>query len=274
SGIEKGKIFELGSPEVLASSESLGHNIPSDELRGFWEALAKLCSPEQSCASSEENELFENVLIPMSFKRPQFIAITYAFDADWWVAISHELKHAQYFLNSKYRETVDRFWNETVSEEDRERVRTVLGERYNKNDEAVMRNEFQAFLLEMHALEDMLKDFAPLYRDKLIQKLQEVGVDLDFKNSPALSLKIKRTGEEKGYPPFVGDCLTAAIAKLKKRAAAREAVLKKETIKVEEVDDRWYSPSKYVWFSAMMETPEGVEKITVMMQKPFREACF
>ena len=177
-GVEKGKVFELASQEVLAAKEVLGHNIPSDELKGFWDALGKSCAPSQSCTFPEEVELFERVLIPMSFKSPQFIAITYAFDAEWSMALSHELKHAQYFLNPKYRETTDRFWNETVSEIDRERIRTLLGQYYNRKDEAVLRNEFQAFLLEMRASENTLKDFVPLYRDKLIQKLQEAGLGL------------------------------------------------------------------------------------------------
>jgi hypothetical protein len=38
-----------------------------------------------------------------------------------------------------------------------------------------MRNEFQAFLLESRAAEDRLKDFVPLYRDKLIKQLEEAG---------------------------------------------------------------------------------------------------
>lgn len=89
-----------------------------------------------------------------------------------------------------------------------------------------------------------------------------------------LPSNINRILKDKGYPPFVRECFAAAIAKLTKRAVTKEALLKKETIKVEEVDDRWYSPSKYVWFSALMETPEGVEKVTVLMQKPLQGACF
>lgn len=178
AGVEKGQVFELASKEVFAAKEVLGHNIPSDELKGFWNALAKSCAPSQSCTFPEEVELFEKVLNPMSFKSPQFIAITYALNAEWSIALSHELKHAQYFLNPKYREITDRFWNETVSEVDRERIRTLLGQSYNRNDEAVLRNEFQAFLLEMRASENTLKDFVPLYRDKLVQKLQEAGLEL------------------------------------------------------------------------------------------------
>ena len=177
-GAEKGRIYELDSQEVLAQNEALGNNIPSDEIRGFWDTLAKTCPTSGNCTSPEELELYEKVMIPMSFKRSQFITITQANDAVPYVVLSHELKHAQYFWDNRFRETVDRFWNETVTEEDRERVRNELGKYYNKNDEAVMRNEFQAFLLERHASMHTLKDFVPLYQDKLIQKLREAGVEL------------------------------------------------------------------------------------------------
>lgn len=85
---------------------------------------------------------------------------------------------------------------------------------------------------------------------------------------------IQRILEENRYPAFVRECLAEAIPKLQKRAEAKEAILKKETIKVDGIDDRWYSPSKYVWFKAKIETPEGLEEITVMMQKPLRGKCF
>lgn len=89
-----------------------------------------------------------------------------------------------------------------------------------------------------------------------------------------LTPNIKRIAEEEVYPPFVKECFMPAVQKLQKRADALGAVLKKETIKVEEVDARWYNPTKYVWFSAQIETPEGIEKITVLMQKPMRGKCF
>ena len=96
----------------------------------------------------------------------------------------------------------------------------------------------------------------------------------EIRRSQQLPPNIKRIVEEEAYPPFVKECFLPAVEKLKKRAEAKEAVLKKETIKVEEVDARWYNPSKYVWFSAKIETPEGIEKITVLMQKPLRGKCF
>jgi hypothetical protein len=85
---------------------------------------------------------------------------------------------------------------------------------------------------------------------------------------------IQRIVDTNTYPRFVRECFAGAVEKLKQRAKAKEAVLKKETIAVDEIDARWYNPSKYVWFSAKIETPEGLEKITVLMQKPLKGACF
>ena len=85
---------------------------------------------------------------------------------------------------------------------------------------------------------------------------------------------IKRIIEENAYPNFVRECFAGALAKLQAKANAKEAILKKETIKIEEIDNRWYNLSKYVWFSALIETPEGAEKVTVLMQKPLKGACF
>jgi len=175
---EKGTVFELDSKEVTEKTVAFGFNIPSSEIMGFWGTLAKRCQAVESCTSKEELELFEKVILPMSFKKPRFILITYAIDSDWYAALSHELMHAQYFLDSRFSQTVDRFWNETLTPEDRERIRQTLGEFYNRNDEAVMRNEFQAFLLGTHAAQQMLADFIPRYQEKLIQKLKEAGVEL------------------------------------------------------------------------------------------------
>ena len=88
------------------------------------------------------------------------------------------------------------------------------------------------------------------------------------------SENIRRIVETKDYPPFVKECFGKAVEKLKKRAEAKEALLKRETIAVDEVDNRWWKPSKYVWFSATIETPEKQEKITVLMQKPLSGECF
>lgn len=92
--------------------------------------------------------------------------------------------------------------------------------------------------------------------------------------SKPLPENIKRIVEEDHYPPFVRECFAEAVQKLKSRAEAKKGILRKETIKVEEIDNRWYNPSKYVWFAAKIETPEGLEKITVLMQKPLGGKCF
>lgn len=179
AGVEKGLVHKPDSqPFLNMLTNSIGHDIPSEAVMGFWNTLQKACETGETCPSPEETELFEKVILPLSFKRPHFVVITYSLDASWFHAISHELLHAQYFLDSRFRETVDRFWCETVTPEDREKIVELLGVDYNRNDVFLMRNEFQAFLLDIRASEGVLKDFVPTYQEQLIQKLKEAGVEL------------------------------------------------------------------------------------------------
>jgi hypothetical protein len=96
----------------------------------------------------------------------------------------------------------------------------------------------------------------------------------DIHEARPLPENIKRIVDEKNYPAFVRECLPEAVQKLNRKAEAKKAILRKETIKVDEIDNRWYNPSKYVWFIANIETADGIESITVMMQKPSRGKCF
>jgi radical SAM superfamily enzyme YgiQ (UPF0313 family) len=176
SQLEKGKIVSTDSEAYLKSlTEISGHDLLSNQLLSFWTELQQVCQWQDICPTPEEEEMFKEVVLPMSQKQEPFVVIAYSVNGDWSYVLSHELPHAQYFLDIKYRQAVDSFWSETVTEEDRAKVKKVLGEAYNPNDDVLMRNEFQAFLLESRAAEDRLKDFVPLYRDKLIKQLEEAG---------------------------------------------------------------------------------------------------
>ncbi|NBV49844.1 hypothetical protein EBR78_01345 [bacterium] len=107
----------------------------------------------------------------------------------------------------------------------------------------------------------------------LVLVLAVPGVSEEIHAQRPLPKNIKRILEARDIPPFVRECFPRAIEKLKAKAEAKNALLKKESIQIEEIDDRWYNPSKYVWFSAKIETPDGVEKITVLVQKPLGGAC-
>lgn len=182
-GVEKGNVQSSDSPSYLnIVSAALGHDIPSNELLAFWQKLEEACQKKETCPTQEEEEFFKEVVLPLSQKESQFVLISYSVDTEWYHTLSHELMHAQYFLDAKFRQTVDRFWNESVSEQDRNKIKSILGKAYNQNDEFVMKNEFQAYVLERHFFQDFLKDQASIYREALIQSLKSAGTPpLDFK---------------------------------------------------------------------------------------------
>jgi len=181
-GTEKGNLTSTESPQYLKLVEqALGHDVPSKELISFWSQLETACIQQSFCPTSEEEEFFKEVVLPTNQKESQFVVISYSLDTEWYVTLSHEMMHAQYFLDPQYRKTVDQFWAESLNEKDREGIRKILSTLYNGNDEFVIRNEFQAYLLQNGAIQHNLKSYVSLYRDRLIKKLQEAG-------SPPLAL--------------------------------------------------------------------------------------
>ncbi len=187
--LTRASIFSEGSNGTpvgsLASTDSavyqnivthaLGHDIPSKALLGFWSDLEHSCQEKRLCPTPEEKDLFQEIILPVSHKESQFVVISYSIDTEWYVTLSHEMMHAQYFLDPTYQKTVDQFWSETVTAAARKEITEILAAQYNKEDEFVIRNEFQAFILQHSALQAQLHQYVPLYRDKLIQKLKEAG---------------------------------------------------------------------------------------------------
>lgn len=61
--------------------------------------------------------------------------------------LRHELSHGEFFTNPAYAAAVWRFWRETLTEEERNRLRGILAQsNYDPSLEEVMANEAQAFL--------------------------------------------------------------------------------------------------------------------------------
>jgi hypothetical protein len=72
------------------------------------------------------------------------------------------------------------------------------------------------------------------------------------------------------YPTYVEECRKPAGEKLKSIAQINGFELDEHSISVSSVDDRWYNPSKYIWFSATMRKADGrSEIIQVLTQKSF-----
>jgi hypothetical protein len=78
-------------------------------------------------------------------------------------------------------------------------------------------------------------------------------------------------------PEYVNECSLAALNKIQYKAASQRAVLDESSLAVSEVDDRFYNPSKYVWFSAKATQEDGtVIEIEALTQKSYfpNRACF
>lgn len=176
TGVNKGNVIGTDSKSYLdIVAQASGHDIPSSELIGFWAKLEQTCQAGGACPIPEEKEFFDKIVSPISQIQHQFVIISYSLDSDWYQTVTHELMHAQYFLNPVFQKTVDTFWDHEVTPDDRKKIKQVLSQGYNQNDEFVMKNEFQAYLLDSKGPFGWLKDFSVKYRLKLVQKLTEAG---------------------------------------------------------------------------------------------------
>jgi hypothetical protein len=154
-----------------------GHDLKGASLLNFYEVVQKACSEsnedENVCFSKNESELFSNFIIPAIKENPNFVLITYSLisSMDYENILSHEIMHAQYFLDSNFRDVVDHFWDSKVSEMDKIAIRNIFSKNYDPNDEFLMKNEFQAYLLQADAEKAWLKKYLLKYRGALISAL-------------------------------------------------------------------------------------------------------
>ena len=88
--------------------------------------------------------------------------------------IEHELLHAQYFSDPRYKSVVHSFWRERLSEEQRGQVRRELGAQYDPANEDLMVNEFQAYVLQSTPRGWLLAE-RERWRALLLSDLEQAG---------------------------------------------------------------------------------------------------
>lgn len=91
--------------------------------------------------------------------------------------LSHEIYHALYYTQPAYYATVQHFFHQVITNEEREFVRTTLRKWYGDNEEVII-DEFQAYLLEPGAENSYLGPLVPTRKAQLISALQAAGVTL------------------------------------------------------------------------------------------------
>lgn len=68
-----------------------------------------------------------------------------------YVIFTHELAHGEYYSNSHYAKYCQRFWAETLTENQREAFKKFLASsNYAVDDEELLKNEMQAYLMFTH----------------------------------------------------------------------------------------------------------------------------
>ena len=71
---------------------------------------------------------------------------------------------------------------------------------------------------------------------------------------------------------LVESCWESAEVKLMAKADRQDCVVQINEMKVEAIDNRWYNPSKYVWFSCPGACRDGRARLEVMVQY-YRAQC-
>jgi len=145
-----------GSPIVKWARDAVqGNNLPGRVLIDF---AAKQTRPTR--AEQEVLDVFGKVA---KTRGENFYVIAIASGAavaPYKVAVSHEILHAQYLLSPGMKPIVDRFWKETMTGDERREIYSLLKGSYNVDDDAILIDETQAFLLMDGAENFQLRKFA------------------------------------------------------------------------------------------------------------------
>jgi hypothetical protein len=157
-----------------------GQDLKSEDLVPFFDGMLARCAAgdKDLCLNPSETAFYANVLKPIEAKFKKFVILGFSaqsFDS-YQVNLGHEMMHAQYMMQPKFKDVVDRFWA-AMPDADKAAIRRILAKNaYDPRDEFLMRNEFQAYLLEPEAAGDMMKDYVPKYRQAVIEALARQNV--------------------------------------------------------------------------------------------------
>jgi hypothetical protein len=148
-----------------------GHDLKSSDLLTFFKMSETSWNPY-------EKKFHDNVLLKLKKRHGKFVVLGFSYQAfdSYQSIVGHEVMHAQYLLQPQYAKTVANFWG-TLSADERSAIRSALKEEaYDPADEELMKNEFQAFVLEPDAETDRLAKFAQRYRVRLMNLLQQARI--------------------------------------------------------------------------------------------------
>ena len=177
AGTEPGVILPLSEP-VLSNYEKLiaGHNLPGKVILDFFNHF-KMDSYSDGLSEFErsfEKDVVQSDQLQALGDRFYVLGISVQNSKPLFDVISHEVHHAEYALNPCYSRIVNDFWAGTVTPDDRDLIKSILGRAYNQADSIII-DEFQAYLLQTHSEQDLLGLLTGSYRVRLIEALSQAG---------------------------------------------------------------------------------------------------
>lgn len=189
--VGKGQVVERNSVTYAAYRESIGGtDIRAADLQRYYRAVGSHCqcpcptgdgcSTGNFCLDTSEQEMYDRVIAPAEARDPNFVVIMAPYE--YGIIVEHEILHAQYFNDAAYRSAIDDFWANSLTAAERASVTRTLGENYDRSDEYLIRNEFQAY-----ALKSAGSPFASIgqtYGPRLLAHLRARGVQPVLLSSP------------------------------------------------------------------------------------------
>ena len=125
-----------------------GHNQEIYWMRRFINQVTRECERYYSICFNDEEEDFLNYVNRSSSHIVDGLLITTASDISQDVSsvVGHELYHAVYFSDEKYRIAIVEFWQHYVEDSVKAQIEEILFRTYLRQQNVLL-NEFQAYIL-------------------------------------------------------------------------------------------------------------------------------
>lgn len=177
NGFSPGTILNLDDPYLKDLNKVIdGHNLPGIIIENFFTSLKQMIpSPQtESFSEIEFQTNFVKLQKIQSLQGKYYLIATSVFPSkDYLTTIRHEIHHARYYLQPELRSALEEYWKLQVSLEDKVEVKKIFSAIYNVQNEQVVIDEFQAYILESEENSGILSKFAKSYRVKLLTFLKK-----------------------------------------------------------------------------------------------------
>ncbi|HEY5934646.1 MAG TPA: hypothetical protein VIU61_08425 [Kofleriaceae bacterium] len=176
-------VVERTDPMYLAAMKLIaGHDLMKRHREGrpdllqFYAALDRACAATQSVCADPSEQAMRRLLETTWAQHTDLVVLTFARHGP--IAddetVSHEILHAQYFTDPKFREVITDYWW-LLPEEDRAAIRRTLAGTYSTKDHELMQNEMQAYALMSGGERTRFRALLA-HRDALLRRLAERGL--------------------------------------------------------------------------------------------------